>query len=145
MNDLIFPAFDYKVKKIEGKPYIFDIIRRKYIFITPEEWVRQHLIHWLIEVHQYPKSLFRIESGLQYNNLTKRTDVVVYQRDGQPFLLIECKAPQIELTQTTLDQALRYNATLKAPFVLISNGLQNFIFKKKEENLMPITEIPFFV
>lgn len=144
MVELNLPPFDYKVTKIAGKPHIFDVIRRKYLLITPEEWVRQHVLHWLIGHHQYPKSLIRTESGLQYNQLSKRTDILVYDRSGAPFLLVECKAVHIPLTDTVLDQAIRYNAVLKAPYLLISNGLEHLLFEIKEGEANALEIIPPF-
>jgi Type I restriction enzyme R protein N terminus (HSDR_N) len=140
---LNLPAFAYQVKKIEDKPYIFDIIRRKYIMLTPEEWVRQHVLHWLINDYKYAKSLIKIETGLQYNSLAKRTDIVVYDRLGDVFMLVECKAPQVALNQSVIDQALRYNAVLKAKYILISNGIKHFIFEiNTNSELCPLDNIP---
>lgn len=85
MVQLNLPAFEYKVTKIGEKPYIFDIIRRKYVVITPEEWVRQHVLHWLMGEHRFPKALIRTESGLTYHQLAKRTDILIYDREGVPF------------------------------------------------------------
>jgi hypothetical protein len=144
MVELNLPPFDYKVTKIAGKPHIFDVIRRKYLLITPEEWVRQHVLHWLIGHQQYPKSLIRTESGLQYNQLTKRTDILVYDRNGAPFLLVECKAVHIALTDSVLDQAIRYNAVLKAPYLLISNGLEHLLFQIKDGETVALENLPSF-
>lgn len=144
MTELNLPPFEYKVKKIDEKPHIFDIIRRKYLLITPEEWVRQHVLHWLINHHQYPKSLIRTESGLQYNQLAKRTDILVYNRNGLPFLLVECKASFVPLTQSVLEQAIRYNAILKAPYLLISNGLEHLLFKIRQGEAIPMSQLPIF-
>jgi hypothetical protein len=144
MTELNLPPFEYKVKKIDEKPHIFDIIRRKYLLITPEEWVRQHVLHWLINHHQYPKSLIRTESGLQYNQLAKRTDILVYNRNGLPFLLVECKASFVPLTQSVLEQAIRYNAILQAPYLLISNGLEHLLFKIRQGEAIPMSQLPIF-
>lgn len=126
MEMLNLPAFDYKIKQIEGKPYIFDSLRRKYVRITPEEWVRQHVVHLLISHYEYPKALIRTEGGLTLNQLQKRTDVVVFDRTGQPFLLVECKAPTISLTQSVFDQAARYNHVHRAPYLVVTNGLTHY-------------------
>lgn len=142
MQQLNLPPFDYKFMEIDGKPHIFDIIRRKYVFITPEEWVRQHVLHWLIQHGQYPKTLLKIESGLRYNRLSQRTDIVVYDRTAKPFLVVECKAPHIQVSQEVLAQALRYNTILKAPFVLITNGLDHFGFELLEGQAHPIEHLP---
>jgi len=131
--------------KIDGKPHIFDIIRRKYLLITPEEWVRQHILPWLINEHHYPKSLIKTESGLRYNYIAKRTDILIFDRAAKPFMLVECKAAHIALTDQVLQQAIRYNAVLKAPYFLISNGLAHFLYKI--ENGIPalVEQIPPFL
>jgi hypothetical protein len=144
MTELNLPPFEYKVKKIDEKLHIFDIIRRKYLLITPEEWVRQHVLHWLINHHHYPKSLIRTESGLQYNQLAKRTDILVYDRNGLPFMLVECKASFVPLTQQVLEQAIRYNAILKAPYLLISNGLEHLLFEIRQGEAIPMSQLPIF-
>ncbi|MFN4144189.1 MAG: type I restriction enzyme HsdR N-terminal domain-containing protein [Runella sp.] len=142
--ELNLPTFAYKITKIGGKPHIYDIIRQKYLLITPEEWVRQHVLHWLIEHHRYPKSLMRTEASLQYNKLSKRSDILVYDRLGQPFLLVECKAPQVVLNQPVFDQALRYNATLRAKYLLISNGLEHFVFEASGNKIDILPQLPAF-
>jgi len=142
MQKLNLPSFDYKLTEIGGKAHIFDIIRRKYVQITPEEWVRQHVLHWLINHYQYPKSLIRTESGMKYNQLMKRTDILIYDREGNPFLLVECKAPHIKCSETVLNQALQYNATLKAPYLLITNGLEHFGFEIKDDSHRPFEQMP---
>ncbi|GAA4413771.1 type I restriction enzyme HsdR N-terminal domain-containing protein [Nibrella viscosa] len=126
METLNLPAFDYKIKQIEGKPYIFDALRRKYVRITPEEWVRQHIVHLLITHYLYPKALIRTEGGLTLNQLQKRTDVLVFDRQGKPFLLIECKAPSVALTQAVFDQIARYNHVHQAPYLVVTNGLTHY-------------------
>lgn len=123
MYKLNLPEFDCKLKKDEGKVWIFDGIRKKYIVLTPEEWVRQHFIHYLIRDKKYPRTLIRVEGGLVYNELRKRTDIVVYDREGKPWMIIECKSPAIAVSPTTLSQATVYNSTLKAPYLCITNGM----------------------
>lgn len=128
MEKLNIPSFDYKWKFIEGRKHIFDIVRKKYVVLTPEEWVRQHFIHLLMD-HGYPKGLMSIEGGVKYNKLQKRADIVAYSRQGTPFLLIECKAPHVKLTEAVFQQAAVYNQQLKAPYVAITNGLDSYICK----------------
>lgn len=127
MQQLNLPPFEYKIREIEGKPAIFDILRKKYIILTPEEWVRQHFIHFLISHYRYPRSLIKIESGHKYNQLQKRTDIMVYDRTGNVFLLIECKAADTPVSQKTFEQVARYNIPLKAPYIAVTNGLTHFI------------------
>jgi len=126
VETLNLPAFDCKVKQIEGKPYIFDVLRKKYVRITPEEWVRQHVVHLLMNHYGYPKALIRNEGGLVLNHLQKRTDILVFDRQGQPFLLVECKAPHISLSQQVFDQIARYNHVHRAPYLIVTNGLTHF-------------------
>jgi hypothetical protein len=142
MIQLNLPTFDCKLTKIEGKPYIFDQIRRKYVALSPEEWVRQHILNWLIVVHQYPKSLIKSESGLQVNRLSKRTDIVVYDRAAKPFLLVECKAPHILLSDDTFGQAVNYNKTLNAPFILLTNGIEHLSFEVVNCTIQPVSNLP---
>jgi hypothetical protein len=125
---LNLPAFEHKITESEGKFVIFDIIRKKNIVLTPEEWVRQHIIHLLISNYGYSRSLFQVEKGTTYNSLQKRTDIVVYNREGKPHLLVECKAPEIKINQYVIEQASRYNKTINAPFLAITNGLKTFCF-----------------
>lgn len=123
MYKLNLPEFDFKLKKAEGKVWIFDGIRKKYIVLTPEEWVRQHFIHYLIHEKKYPRSLIKVEGGLIYNQLQKRTDIVVFNRHGLPWMVVECKSPTLPVSASTLTQASVYNTTLKAPFLTVTNGL----------------------
>lgn len=123
MIDLRLPPFEYRVKKDEGKLWIFDVIRKKYVALIPEEWVRQHYIHYMINQLSYPKSLIRVEGGLEFNKLQKRSDIVVYDREGKPWLIVECKSPDVAVSSETVFQAATYNATLRAKFIAVTNGL----------------------
>lgn len=125
MYKLNLPEFDYKLKKAEGKVWIFDVIRKKYLILTPEEWVRQHFINYLTIDLKYPKSLLKIEGGLSYNQLQKRTDILVFDREGNPWMVVECKSPTSKLSASTLQQASVYNSTLKAKYLTITNGLMH--------------------
>jgi hypothetical protein len=126
MYKLNLPDFDFKLKKAEGKVWIFDGIRKKYIVLTPEEWVRQHFIHYLIAERKYPKSLIRVEGGLIYNELQKRTDIVIFDRQGLPWMVVECKSPSLSVAASTLMQAAVYNTTLRAQYISVTNGLVHF-------------------
>lgn len=139
--ELSLPAFNYKIRDVGHKPAIWDVIRRKYIILTPEEWVRQHVVHWLLGPHKYPKALFRIESGLRFNDLLKRTDILVFDRAAAPFLLVECKATSVPLNNSVAAQAIRYNHTLKARYILITNGLVHLVF---DQNGNQLPNIPAF-
>lgn len=129
---LNLPPFEYKVKKAEDKLWIFDVIRKKYILLLPEEWVRQHFIHYLL-MHNYPKSLIRVEGGLVFNQLKKRADIVIFNRAGNPWMIIECKSPEIPISDETLFQAAVYNKTLQASMLVVTNGL-NHLYAKVDWN-----------
>ncbi|GAB3991163.1 type I restriction enzyme HsdR N-terminal domain-containing protein [Spirosoma daeguense] len=126
MVTLNLPPFEHKTKHVEGKVYIFDSLRRKYVRLSPEEWVRQHIVNLLLTHYAYPKALIRTEGGLTLNQTQKRTDVVVFDRQGQPFLIVECKAPHITLAQNVFDQIARYNHIHRAPYLVVSNGLLHY-------------------
>jgi hypothetical protein len=125
MVKLNLPEFEYNVKKAEGKVWIFDGIRKRFIVLTPEEWVRQHFVNYIITELKYPKALIKIESGLVYNKLSKRSDIIVYNREGTPWMVIECKASDQKLSQQTLQQVTMYNASMKAKYIVVTNGLQH--------------------
>lgn len=133
MHTLNLPAFPYKIREINGKAEIFDIIRKKFIILTPEEWVRQHFINLLIEHYKYPRSLIRVESGLKYNQIQKRSDILVYDRDGKVFLIVECKSADVKISQGAFEQVARYNFSLKARHIAVTNGLQNFCCSMNHE------------
>ncbi|MCH7398249.1 type I restriction enzyme HsdR N-terminal domain-containing protein [Belliella sp. DSM 107340] len=142
---LNFPNFEFKLQEEKnGKISIFDSLRKKYLILTPEEWVRQHIIQVLIQKYKYPKSLFSMEKGLKYNLLQKRFDVLVHDRNGMPFLLVECKAPEIKLTQKTVEQVCIYNKTINAPYIGITNGkLHLFLqFDQEKGQFVQIRDLP---
>ncbi len=134
MQVLNFPAYQFKLKSSENKQYIFDVARKKYIVLTPEEWVRQHVLHFLVHDKKYPLSLTAVEKQLSVNNLKKRTDILIYNTQGTPELVVECKAPNIKVTQHTFDQIARYNLQLKANYLMVSNGFKHYFCKLDYEN-----------
>lgn len=142
MLELNLPAYDCKIKKKEGRLYIWDLIRRKFIQLSPEEWVRQHFINFLITEHKIPILFFSLEHRQQYNSLDKRSDIIVWDKDLNPLLLIECKASHIEITQSTLMQLNSYNDGLKASYIGITNGMQHFFYKKEENQYLQIERLP---
>ncbi len=146
MQKLNLPEFKPTLKKEEGKIWIFDMIRKKYLVLTPEEWVRQHFIHYLIAELKYPKSLFRIESSLTYNKLQKRSDILVFNRDAKPWILIECKSPDIKLSQKAFNQVAIYNMTVNAKFVAVTNGLVHYCCEaaKEGEQAIFLESFPVF-
>ncbi|HDP75364.1 MAG TPA: type I restriction enzyme HsdR N-terminal domain-containing protein [Bacteroidales bacterium] len=124
-SSLNFPTYRFRVKQENGNRYIFDVIRKKFIALTPEEWVRQHLISYLITNLNLPTGLIGVEVGFSFNSINHRADVVVYNRRGAPILLAECKAPVVEITNEVVDQICRYNYALNAEYLLITNGLKH--------------------
>ena len=126
MQELNFPYYTFKIKTSENKTVIFDIVRKKYLVLTPEEWVRQHVIHYLHFEKKYPLSLMSIEKQLKVNSLTRRTDVVVFNTMGNPFIIVECKAPSVSISQDTFDQIARYNLSLNANYLYVTNGLNHY-------------------
>jgi hypothetical protein len=126
-----------------GKEYIFCLIRKRWMTITPEEWVRQNFLLYLIEVLNYPASLIAVEKQVQLGELQKRFDIVVYRNDV-PFMLIECKEMNVPINQRTLDQVMRYNINLKAAYFIITNGTGCYGFKKDAESFRGINTFPAF-
>jgi hypothetical protein len=123
---LNLPPYPFKIKREENELFIFDEIRRKYLFLTPEEWVRQHFVQFLIQVKKYPKSLFKLEGGMKLNTQQKRTDILIFNSAGEKVLLVECKAPSVKISQSTFDQIARYNIIHRVPLLAVSNGLNHY-------------------
>lgn len=126
---LNLPPYPFRIKHDAGVHYIFDDIRKKYLVLTPEEWVRQHFVQFMIAQKGYPKSLIRLEGGLKLNTLQKRTDIVAFNSKGEKVLMIECKAPSIPITQKVFDQIARYNIVHRIPLLAVSNGLCHYYCK----------------
>jgi type I site-specific restriction-modification system R (restriction) subunit len=126
MWQLNLPAYNFRIIKKNEKPFIFDDLRKKFLALTPEEWVRQHFIRFLINVKHYPASLIAIEKQLVINGLKKRCDAVVYSRNAEPLMIIEFKATTVSIAQQTFDQAAVYNSKLKVDYFIISNGLKHY-------------------
>jgi len=126
MQQLNFPHFEFKRREFNTRQEIFDPLRRKFVALTPEEWVRQHLIAYLIINKGYPISVIGVEKQLIINKQVKRFDLVVFSKKANPLLLVECKAPGVEITEKAFDQAARYNMLLKAEYFLITNGLEHY-------------------
>ena len=129
LQPLNLPAFGHKLTETDGVIRIFDQLRRKHVLLTPEEWVRQHLLHYLISYLHYPKALVSVERGLRYNKRQKRSDVVVFDLQGKPLLLVECKAASVKLSPAACEQLAVYNSTLGAPVVAITNGLDCYCWQ----------------
>ena len=146
MVNLNFPEYDFRLRKSKAKTEIFDEFRMKFVILTPEEWVRQNLLKYLYTEKNIPKGLIAIEKGLTVNRLQKRTDIVIYNKLGKPSMIVECKSPEINITQTTFEQIARYNMTLKVSYLLVSNGLVHYCSKIdfKNKQFCFLEEIPDF-
>jgi hypothetical protein len=144
MQKLNLPNYKFRIKSNENKMLIFDKLRKKYMVLTPEEWVRQHFVQFLIEEKKYPVSLIALEKQLIINNRKKRTDILVFNKKGDHDIIVECKAPTIKITQATFDQIARYNLKLKANFLIVTNGLEHFYCKMdfEKETYIFLKEIP---
>jgi hypothetical protein len=134
MKKLNFPVYSFRFKNSENKTAIFDEIRKKFILLTPEEWVRQHTVQFLLQDKKFPKSYINVEKLIKINDLSKRYDVVVFHPNGDIFLLIECKAAEVPISQNTFDQIARYNLVLKAKYLMVTNGLNHYFCQMDFEN-----------
>lgn len=126
MLPLNLPSFAAKIQRRNGKYVIFDPLRRKFVALTPEEWVRQHFLHFLTELKGYPKGLLANEVQLDLNGTKKRCDTVLFGKDLSARMIVEYKAPHIEITQTVFDQITRYNMVLKVEYLIVSNGINHY-------------------
>jgi hypothetical protein len=143
---IVFPEFEYKITQKDGKLFIYDVIAKKYRALTPEEWVRQHCLNYLTQHLNYPASNIQIERNHRIDQLNRRTDIQVYDSNGQVFMLVECKAPHVEITSLTFQQASQYQKKNQAKYMVLTNGLQNYIYQidsNKQETLQ-LAEFPSY-
>ena len=145
---LAFPDYQFKLLGEEtGQSLkIFDMIRKKYVALTPEEWVRQHLLHFLVNERKFPQSLLSVEKKVLVNRLYRRTDIVVYTNTLQPVMIAECKSPSVKISQSAFDQAARYNMTLGVKYFLLSNGMNTYCCRvnHEEQSYVFLEEIPLY-
>lgn len=134
MEKLNFPMFNLPTKSKENKNFIFDSIRKKWLILTPEEWVRQHCVQYLINNKGYPIGLIQVEKRLKVNQREKRYDIVCFNQEGKINLLVECKRPDVKITQRTFDQISQYNYALKSDLIMITNGLEHYYCKMNFED-----------
>ncbi|MFT6748916.1 MAG: hypothetical protein ACI9XR_000901 [Flavobacterium sp.] len=134
MQKLNFPEYQYRFKNKENKLAIFDEIRKKFILVTPEEWVRQNCVHYLIKELNYPKSHINVEKLVKINGINKRYDIVIFNLKGEIEILVECKAPSVTINQATFDQIAQYNLKLKANYLMVTNGLNHYFCQMDFEN-----------
>jgi len=141
---LNLPEYPFKITLKDKQYFIFDEIRRKHLVLTPEEWVRQHFIQHLILHRKFPKSLIQVEGGLSLNKLQKRTDIVIFNNQGERLMIIECKAPSVKISQATFDQAARYNSVHKAKWLVVTNGLRHCyaVINHQTEQFAFVEELP---
>ena len=146
MRPLNFKKYSFRFKNSENSIYIFDIIRKKFVVLQPEEWVRQHTVHFLIEDKKYPQSIINVEKQILVNSLKKRFDIVVFNSDGSIKILVECKSPSVKINQNTFDQIAQYNIKLKAEYLMVTNGLEHYYCQIDftEEKYTFLKEIPDF-
>jgi type I site-specific restriction-modification system R (restriction) subunit len=146
MQELNLPAYEFRIKTEGTKKYIFDLVRKRFVLLTPEEWVRQHFMRYLTEEKNYPESLMAVEKQITLNGKLFRFDLLVYCRNGQPLLIAEFKAPGVKISQDTFDQVVRYNMALKVERVVVSNGLQHFVCEidYQQNNYKYLREVPDF-
>ncbi|MBG9377165.1 type I restriction enzyme HsdR N-terminal domain-containing protein [Panacibacter sp. DH6] len=141
MLQVSYPFFNFRVKEEKGKQVIFDEVRKKWVRFTPEEWVRQNFIQFLLQVKKYPASIIAVEKEIRLGELRKRCDIVIYNKHV-PWIIIECKEQDVLLSETVLQQSLRYNITLQAEIIVITNGTVSFGFQLKNGHAQALTELP---
>src|ERR1700761_7339952 len=146
LQPLQLPPYPFKISDVDGKLMLFDEIRKKQVIITPEEWVRQHFVQYLINQKNYPKALIKLEGGLRLNGMAKRSDIVAFNTSGQKILMVECKAPSVAINQKVFDQIARYNMAHKVALLVVSNGLQHYYCRIDFENQVYkfIEELPAY-
>ena len=147
MNKLNLPSYNFRIKEEGDKKFIFDEVRNKFLSLTPEEWVRQNFIKFLIQERKFPSSLISIEKGLKLNELQKRADAVVYSKSGEMIVLIEFKAPKIKINQETFEQIARYNSVFKVEYLIVTNGINHYCAKINfvDNSFSFLKEIPSYI
>ena len=135
MTQLNLPSYEFRTTQKEGRTLIFDAYRRRWVKLNPEEWVRQHFVRYLVEEKKYPAALMAIEHSLQINRQDFRADAVIFSTSRKPLLIVECKAPEVKITQKVFDQIVRYNFQFQVDFLIVTNGLSHFCCKIDKTNL----------
>ncbi len=142
MIKIEYPPYQPKIKAEQGKEFIFDECRKRWIVLTPEEWVRQNFLQYLTQTKKYPASLIAVEKEIKLGELKKRFDIVVYDRDTKPWMIIECKEMTVPLDKTVLNQVLRYNITLNVPYLVITNGTYCRALNLRKNKVSEIDQLP---
>ena len=140
----VFPAYPFQIKKLPEGTHIFCEIRRRWVKLTPEEWVRQNIFQWMKQTLQYPKEMISLEKGIKVGEMSKRYDLLVYSDDFKPWMLVECKAQSVTLSEDTLMQVLRYHIALPVSFLCITNGDGVMVFEKIDGRLVSLVEMPMW-
>jgi len=146
MEALNLPTYSFKIKSEGQRKYIFDGVRKKYIQLTPEEWVRQNFVQFLIQEKKYPESLISIEMFFKINKLMKRSDIVIFNKQGNPVVIVECKSPGVKISQDTFDQIASYNMKFKVDYLIVTNGINHYccMMDSMKNKYTFINEIPTF-
>ncbi|WP_300598680.1 type I restriction enzyme HsdR N-terminal domain-containing protein [Niabella sp.] len=140
-----YPEPEFKIETRNGQPHIFDALRKKWLVLQDEEWIRQNFIHYLLRSMRYPQTLIALEKEIRLGTLKKRFDILVYDPEHRPWMLIECKAGQVLLNDAVLNQVLRYHIVLPAQYLVITNGNLTYGWKKEDGRLVPIDTLPEFI
>lgn len=146
VQSLNLPQYSFRIKTERQRKYIFDNIRKRYVVLTPEEWVRQNLVTWLVREKGYPLSLIAVEMPLRVNRMERRADIILFSKQGTPAVIVECKAPSIKISQKVFDQAARYNIDLKVEYLIVSNGMDHYCARldHKGGSWQFLSEVPGF-
>ena len=139
---ITYPEPDFRITNEDGKDFVFDPLRKKWLVLTPEEWVRQNFVQYLLKVKSYPASLIAIEKEMLLGELKKRFDILVYDTNHKPWMMIECKATSVKLDEAVLQQVLRYNISVPVNYIVITNGSFTYAWQRKDNNLELINDLP---
>lgn len=142
MIKIAYPEYSFKIKRKKDKATIFDEIRRRWVTLTPEEWVRQNFLQYLIQVKKYPSSLIAVEKEISAGERVRRSDILIYNNAAQPLLMVECKAMDIALSASAADQILGYNLAIPVKYLVITNGVFCFAYKREKNELFSLNDIP---
>lgn len=142
MIKIEYPSHPFRIRKEDNKEYIFDEHRKLWVRLTPEEWVRQNFLQYLVKVKNYPVSLIAVEKEMQLGELKKRFDILVYNSDHKPWMMIECKSMDVVINQPVMEQLLRYNMSIPVPYLVLTNGSYVYGYMRKEGNIEMIDDLP---
>jgi hypothetical protein len=143
--ELNLPSFQFRMREEGQRKQIFDSLRKRFVALTPEEWVRQHFLRYLTEVKKYPASLISIERGVKIFSGNKRTDIVVHSRQGKPWMIVECKAHDVPVTEDSLLQAARYNMALQASYLVLTNGMEHYCCSLQNRLIEFMDDLPEYI